>query len=123
MDGTPYSRGEWAIKLGVSKPAISQWLTGKTLPRPEHLATIVGVIREDPNISAQAQTRVSELLMAPTEELFEVPPAYLGPTLAHYLIKPVRESVLKLLSGIPPAQQYEFLMEMADRCRAAVASN
>jgi transcriptional regulator with XRE-family HTH domain len=117
MDGMPISRSEWASTLGVSKPAISQWVTGKTIPRPEHLAAIVGTVREDRRAGPEMRARVGELLNAPASELFEKPPAYVGPTLAHYLIKPVREAALKMVNALEPGQQYELLMEMCQQCR------
>jgi transcriptional regulator with XRE-family HTH domain len=117
MDGTAKSRAEWAEALEVSKPAISQWLTGKTIPRPEHLAAIVGIIRSDPKVSKETKARVGELLTAPTSELFSKPPGYIGPTLSHYMVKPVREVALKMLDELEPGQQYEALTELAERCR------
>ena len=117
MDGTARSRADWAEALEVSKPAISQWLTGKSIPKPEHLASIVGIVRGDPKVSKETKARVNDLLTAPVSELFAEPPGYIGPTLAHYLVKPVREVALKMLDGLEPGQQYEALTELAERCR------
>ncbi|HVU98722.1 MAG TPA: sigma factor [Puia sp.] len=36
-----YSRFEWASYLLVSEPAISQWTNGRTLPKAEHLSSIL----------------------------------------------------------------------------------
>jgi transcriptional regulator with XRE-family HTH domain len=40
-DTETFSRKEWANYLLVSEPAISQWTKGKTLPRAEHLKSIL----------------------------------------------------------------------------------
>lgn len=47
LDSTNYyTRAEWARFLGVSTPAISQWVNDKTLPRPDLIRMIVDVLRK-----------------------------------------------------------------------------
>jgi len=38
------SRACWASILGVSRAALSQWVTGKTIPSPEHFLTMLDVL-------------------------------------------------------------------------------
>src|SRR4051794_6485564 len=45
IDGTKiFKRREWAIILGVSPAAISQWLSGTTIPRADILRTVVDIL-------------------------------------------------------------------------------
>jgi transcriptional regulator with XRE-family HTH domain len=47
------SQRELADALGVSQASVSQWLLGKTAPRPERTAALERVLRMEPNSLAQ----------------------------------------------------------------------
>src|SRR6185503_3052817 len=82
---------EWGEILGVSQPAISQWLHDKTLPRPELLRMIRRVAGNDRDVPQQILSEFDGLLSKPPKEIS--PHAEkIGETLAHYLLKPEWEA-------------------------------
>ena len=82
-----YTLEEWGEILGVSQPAISQWLHDKTLPRPELLRMIRRVVGNDQKVSQQILFSFDTLLSRPAKEI-SPHAAKIGETLAHYLLRP-----------------------------------
>ncbi len=42
-----YTREQWSFLLGISKPAISQWCTDKTVPSAENLRYLIGYLADN----------------------------------------------------------------------------
>ncbi len=118
LDGTGiYSRAEWAELLGVSPPAISQWLNDVTLPRPEILRMIVDVINESDHAPEAASfvRRFKRMAMKPGHQ---VSPhgERLGKSANHYIIRPILETFLRRLEQLDPEIQEEILLNASLEC-------
>src|SRR5438046_3016990 len=108
---------EWARILRVTPSAISQWQNDKTVPQPEHLRTIVDLLIEDTRVEDKLFYRLDDLIQRPATEI-SPHGARIGPTLGHYLVRPVRKGFGRLLDTLPPLVQEAVLEETGDWCRS-----
>jgi hypothetical protein len=109
-------RGEWAEVLGVSEAAISQWVNDASLPRPDNLRAIVMTLVADRRVPAHAIERFEAFAREPAAAL-SPHGERLGPTVAHYMLKPVRDGFLRTLDTMPVELAEQVLVEAAARCR------
>jgi hypothetical protein len=113
-----YSREDWAFILDVSEPAISQWLSDTTLPRPEMLRMIINTLRESAGVSPEILARFDALRHMPATEI-SPHGARMGGSLAHYLARPLREGILRELDVLSPDSQEQVLAVVRRLCRDA----
>jgi transcriptional regulator with XRE-family HTH domain len=109
-------RSEWAEVLGVSEAAISQWVNDAAIPKAENLRAIINTAINDRRVPAAFLDSFEELLRRPS---IAVTPNgdRMKPTLAHYLVKPLRDAVLRTLDTLPPEGQQVVLAEASAHCR------
>lgn len=108
MDGTGiYTRSQWAEYLLVSESAISQWTTGRTLPRAENINRILLFLEPYKGLNYVVRYALHDfyiLIDRPIEQS-------LGPqlaesysryrTLTHYLTEQLMEAFMVELEGLP----------------------
>jgi hypothetical protein len=109
------SRLQWQKTLNVSLPAISQWTTGKNLPRPETLLKIIiEHARQNPDAAAcETLTAVQEIGLRRADEIsnllavqgYSCFSAYIGSAVAARIQKQVGE----VLPTLKPLSQIELL--------------
>lgn len=115
FDGPGFlSRDDWAKILFVTPSAISQWLADKTVPRAPTLRTIVRMARR--YSPADAQQRFDAVADEPAERVSPVGER-MAPTIAHYMVEPIRNGFLELLATLKPKSQEVVLFAAADHCR------
>jgi hypothetical protein len=116
LDGpVGFSRSDWARILWVTPAAISHWLADRTLPRAEILRSIVDTIRNYGSAEAMANF---ETLAGKRAETISPLGARMEPTVAHYMVAPLRESFLRLLGTLKPKHQEVVLFAAAKHCRS-----
>lgn len=111
-----FSRLQWAEFLGVSEAAISQWVNDKTLPRPEVLQMIVDVIKASTGVPRTVVNELDRVSRLPSNEITPFG-SRLGPTLQHYLLKPLVEVFQKNLEMLSAEERAEVLYESIKYCR------
>jgi transcriptional regulator with XRE-family HTH domain len=107
-----YTLVQWGEILGVSQSAISQWLSDKTLPRPEPLRMIRSVLEDHAGVPIDIFADFEELLDRPATEISQHG-SKMGPTLAHYLLKPEWEAFERCVRPLSPRDQQEVLQAAA----------
>lgn len=110
-----FSRQEWAEILRVTPSAISQWLGDYTVPRASTLRSIIDVAKR--YCGAEAIETFSLISSQPAESVSPLGNRML-PTVAHYLVEPIREGFLRVLGTISPKNQEIVLLEAAEHCQA-----
>lgn len=116
-DSGTYARSEWAAILGVSEPAISQWVNDDTLPRPEKLRALWRLLFEDTRVSDAALERFEEMSRRPAAEISPRHAHNIGRTLGHYMVRPAREAFSRALDHLPSEVQEEVLVRANALCR------
>lgn len=114
-------RAQWAEVLAVSEAAISQWVNDAAIPKAENLRAIMNTLLADRRVPAPLLEAFEELLRRPSTD---VTPngERMKPTIAHYMIKPLRDGFLRTLDTLPPESQEVALLDGAARCRQLRAS-
>jgi transcriptional regulator with XRE-family HTH domain len=112
-----FSRQDWAEILGVTPSAVSQWLQDDTIPRASTLRRIVEVAER--HCEGDALEKFREILSMPSTK---VSPRgkKMAPTVAHYMVEPIREGFLRVLAPLTPKDQESVLFEAAARCHALI---
>lgn len=109
------SRIQWQRTLGVSAPAISQWFTGKNLPRPETLLKILIVYtRKDPaSTDYDLLNAIEQMGLRPAETVSNLLALQGYPCLSAYIASAVAARIHKqlgeVLQALPPISQVELL--------------
>lgn len=103
-----FSRAEWAGVLGVSAPAISQWVGDKTIPRADNLHMIV--------ITLERSTDVPEGPIAAFKEMARCPATKVSPhgkrmlpTVWEYMTRPAFSELSNKLAKLPENEQEKIL--------------
>ena len=110
-----FNRQEWAEFLDVSESAISQWLHDQTLPRPDTLRQIVGVVRSSSGVPESILKSLEEGASRPAEE---VSPhgKRMGESLGAYLISPLLKGFLRSLGRLGVQVQEKLLLRFSQMC-------
>src|SRR5205809_1672978 len=115
VDGSGlYERAQWSEILGVSLPAISQWVSDETIPKPEHLRGIVDTLVEDTRIKDEILEKFESVARRPAREISPHGDR-LGPTVGHYMVRPLKDGVWRALDALPPLLQEAVLYEAGKR--------
>jgi hypothetical protein len=112
-----FGRREWSEFLGVSQAAISQWLSDRTIPRPETLGMIVDLVKSSDRAPSQLLSEFGAMVSRPASE---VSPngARFGESLAAYLIGPLMDNLLLDLKGLGTALQEKVILKASLLCAA-----
>ncbi len=110
-----FDRREWSRFLNVSGAAISQWLTDKTIPRPETLRMIVELVRSNKNAPREPLQQFDAMSANPS---LEVSPhgRRMGESVRSYLVSPLVEGLLLDLKGLEPVKQTRVLLKASMLC-------
>jgi transcriptional regulator with XRE-family HTH domain len=128
---TGSARASWAEILGVSRAAISQWVTGKTIPRPEHFRTIIDVLEGLDDSPDQANARALDYLYGAIDEPMallmhvprrggdlSVPRKVIAGRLGDYVSAPATHALCarlaSVLSGLTYPEQLRCLSEVGE---------
>lgn len=118
------SRAQWAEFLHISESAISQWVSDKTLPRPEHLRKIIRFLQDSDDVPEEPMRRFFEVSALPAQQ---VTPLYKrfgeDRTLDQYMLRPLRSALQKALSGLSAAKQEEILLAANLSAQLAASGN
>ena len=109
LDATDlYNRREWSTLLGVSEPAISQWLSDKTIPRADNLHMIVVTLEQSSRIP---EMPVAEFRAMAHRPAIEVSPhgARMLPTVWEYMTRPASSELSSRLVKLAPTEQVRLL--------------
>jgi transcriptional regulator with XRE-family HTH domain len=112
-----FTRAQWAEFLGVTEPAISQWVNDDTLPRADNLRMIIDVLQESDEVNPELLQRFRTMASRPAHEVSPHGDR-LGRSVAHYLLKPLLEGFLRNLNSIEPDKQERVLLGAMDLCGA-----
>jgi len=109
------SRHEWATVLAVTESTITRWGDDASFPGPESLRRIYKTLEEDPG----TRDLFAEFKAVAAKPFHKLSPIATGnyPTLAHYMVRPIREAFLRTLDTITPDQQEAVLFEAAELAR------
>ena len=120
LDNTQiFTRNEWSEELSVTSPAISQWVNDKTLPRPEVLRKIVGlvkargtpqvalILREFQTMAQKPSSEVSKLFNRSHSK---------GDSISEYMLKPLVEDFLSELKELPIEHQEVVILKATALC-------
>lgn len=103
-----HTRDEWAHLLDVSPAAISQWVNGKTIPRPEYIRMIVGVLEDLTGIDQKYLDAFKEMARRPATEVSRHGRRML-PTVEKYYTRPLFDEESNELAKLSPEAQEEYL--------------
>ena len=106
-----FSRKDWAEILRVSPSAISQWLGDYTVPRASTLRSLVDVAKR--YCSATALDAFDRIAREPAETVSPFGDR-MAPTVAHYMVEPIREAFLRILGTLSPKHQELILREASE---------
>lgn len=116
-DTNMFKRDDWAVFLGVTPGALSQWVSDRTIPRPSTLRMLVGLLRERAGVSPKPLQDFTELLSKPSSVVSPKHANKIGRTLQDYLIRPAADGLLSrflaTLHSLPPQQQEDFVQRAA----------
>jgi tetratricopeptide (TPR) repeat protein/transcriptional regulator with XRE-family HTH domain len=111
LDDTAYfTRPEWARFLGVSPPALSQWVNDKTLPRADLLRVILDVLRSSADIPPEPLAEFDRIASRPAQEVSPLGRRML-PTVNEYLNRSTFVRLGNELRKLLPEQQQRVLAE------------
>lgn len=98
------SHAAWARELGVSPSAVSQWASGKTIPKPNRLREIIQKANND-----GAARRYAAVARLPGNDWFR---QRLGAdSLERYVSKGIRQQVLKLVEDMDGDEQLQAVFD------------
>lgn len=127
-DANFYTRAEWGRFLGISEPAISQWVNDRTLPRADLLRMVVDVLRTRGGVAAGEGLMALDAIMDDPADMISPLGARLGPTLRSYLkirsIGEIGRSMREAIEGgaaIPTQPTVETGLVTPDAVPAAAA--
>src|ERR1700741_4381421 len=105
-----FNRREWSKFLNVSAAAISQWITDKTIPRPETLRLIVEFVRSVKDAPPEPLQQFEAMSANPS---VDVSPhgKRMGESVRSYLVSPLVEGFLLNLKGLEPVKQTRVLLK------------
>lgn len=105
-----FNRREWAEFLGVSEPAISQWVGDKTIPRPDLLYMMVDVLEHSTDVP-EAPLKAFQAMAQ--QAATEVSPhgKRMLPTVWAYMTRPAFSELSSTLAKLSPEEQAKLLFE------------
>jgi hypothetical protein len=117
MDGSGvYDRNQWASLCQVSASAISQWISGVTLPRPEILRTVYFTITTTDGFPDDAIAEFRRVAALPAIEATPVHASKVGVSIEVYMLGPIRELFLQSLDALPARAQERLLPKLMQQC-------
>lgn len=113
-----FTKHEWATILNVEKETIDRWLIDGSFPGAESCRRIHRTLEEDSH--AQAQALFVEFKALQGKQFHKITPIKAGnyPTLAYYMVRPIREAFLRTLDTLPAEKQEAVLFEAAELARS-----
>ena len=111
------TRERWAERLNVSQAALSYWVKGTYVPKPEHLNMIVCAVKNDDRIPEEWLQQFENMLQQPLPDVVTSPSKPMGRTLRHYMLRPIYDATFKLLATLPAEKQEKILYKMGEECR------
>lgn len=116
------SKSEWADFINVSEVAISNWLTDKNAPKPEHLNTILDYFGEDryfPEGVEEDLKAFEDVAARPLEEVTPIADKFKGArTIADYMLKPKISAYFVELTILPAKVQEQLIYFNTQLCRS-----
>lgn len=107
---TLFTRAEWARFLGVSEPAISQWVNDKTIPRADVLSGILDVLRNSSDVPGAPLEAFDVVAGRPAASVSPLGQRML-PSVADYMREGTFEQLGRGLRELPTAQRIAVLTE------------
>ncbi len=109
------TRREWASLLGITPAAISLWVTGRTLPRADHLSAVWDFVVSSSGIPESVTDTFRRVASLPARKATPFFKRLRGePTIAHYMLRPLREAMFGTLASLDPSVQEELLYRTAE---------
>lgn len=112
-----FTRSEWSEFLKVTPAAISQWVNDKTVPSPELLRMIIGVLRESDGVPQELLLEFDHLARRPSKEISPHGDR-LDRTLGDYLLRPLLKGFFGVYEPLPAELKEKVLQEASQMCRA-----
>jgi hypothetical protein len=105
-----FNRREWGEFLGVSEPAISQWVGDKTIPRPDNLYMILDILQQSTDIPEAPLRSFKDMAR---RNAIEVSPhgKRMLPTVWEYMTRPAFSDLSSKLAKLSTEDQEKFLFE------------
>lgn len=112
-------RAEWSLVLGISQPAISQWVNDKTVPRADVIRMIVDVVQTFGCGRGREALRLFEALLDEPSDSISPLGRRLVPNLRSYLSHHSYIEIARNLRSIPPDERIGHF-EHVEPCSATV---
>src|SRR5438067_7899875 len=89
-----FNRKEWSDFLGITPSAISQWLHDETMPRPELLRMIVGLVKSSDGVPRDVLEDFESMASKPADQVLP-PGRRLEGSINAYLVSPVLNGFMR----------------------------
>jgi hypothetical protein len=106
-----FDRREWSEVLGVTEPAISQWVGDKTIPRPDNLHMIVITLERSSGVNRAPLRSFKSMAQLKATEVSPHGKRML-PSVWEYMMRPAFSELSGKLAKLPIAEQERLLDEM-----------
>lgn len=109
-DTSFFSRQEWARLLGVSTPAISQWVNDKTIPRADILGMMLDVISSKASVPQEPILEFNRIAARPSRDVSPLGDR-MAPTIESYIKNATFAGLGRELRGLSLKQKVLALRE------------
>jgi len=106
-----YTRAEWSQFLGISEPALSQWVNDRTVPRADLLRMVIDLLRSRGGLSAGEGLMALEAVMDEPSDSISPIGSRFAPNLRSYLSVRSLAELGRSLQRMPVAEQIAFLRD------------
>jgi transcriptional regulator with XRE-family HTH domain len=110
-----FSTKEWATILSVTETTVNRWMRDESFPTAESLRRIMRTLEEHTN----TQILYAEFGLLARKPFHKLSPIATGDygTLAHYMVRPIREAFLGVLDTLKAEDQEEILIQASALAR------
>lgn len=112
-----FTRAEWGVCLNVTGPAISQWVTDKTLPRAETLRGLVMLVEESPASPRSVLEQFWQMAALPINEVTPLGSRLPERTIGHFVVRPLYQGFLRVFQPLSPVEQTQIILAAGNMAR------
>lgn len=110
-----FDRKEWSEFLGITPSAISQWLHDETMPRPELLRMIVGLVKRSDDVPREVLEAFESMASKPADQVLP-PGRRLEGSINAYMVSPLLNGFTRDLQRLQPTDQEKVLLRASEEC-------
>jgi transcriptional regulator with XRE-family HTH domain len=110
-----FDRKEWSEFLGITPSAISQWLHDETMPRPELLRMIVGLVKSSDGVPREVLEAFESMASKPADQVLP-PGRRLEGSINAYMVSPLLHGFMRDLQRLRTTDQEKVLLRASEEC-------